>query len=134
MISGYGLRALRSLVALVILCAIVTAGLAGYGLAAADLVTASPQHLAGTVAITPQGRAQITATLSGVSPKLPPADQRWTTERVRTALEVTLESFAFRSTDQPLTTMGVWITTGARILGPLLLALALLAVRNRVKR
>ena len=45
-----------------------------------------------------------------------------------------MESFAFRSTDQPLTTMGVWITTGARILGPLLLALALLAVRNRVKR
>jgi hypothetical protein len=33
-----------------------------------------------------------------------------------------------------VTTFGVWITTAARILGPVLLALALLAVRNRVKR
>jgi uncharacterized protein YjbI with pentapeptide repeats len=134
LISGYGLRALRSLAALAVLGAIVTTALTGFGLAAADLVTASPQHLAGTVTTTPYGQARITATLSGISPQLPPATQRWTAERTRTALEVTLESLAFRSTDQPLTTTGVWITTAARLLGPLLLALALLAVRNRVKR
>jgi hypothetical protein len=72
--------------------------------------------------------------LSGISPQPPPASQRWTSARARAALEVAFESFAFRSTDQPLTTTGVWITTAARILGPVLLALTLLAVRNRVKR
>jgi hypothetical protein len=47
---------------------------------------------------------------------------------------LTLESFAFRNTDQPLTTAGTWTTIAARILGPVLLFLTLLAVRNRVKR
>lgn len=134
LVSGYGLRALRSLAALVIVGLIVTSGLTGWGLAAADLVTAPPQHLVGTVTTTPGKPAQINATLSGISPQLPPASQRWTTERARTALEVTVESFAFRSTDQPLTTTGAWITAAARVLGPVLLALMLLAVRNRVKR
>jgi hypothetical protein len=135
LISGYGLRALRSLVALFILSAIVTTALMGFGLAAADLVTAPPQHLAGTITTTtPHEPAQIRATLNGISPRLPPASQRWTPGRFGTALEITFESFAFRSTDQPLTTTGVWITTAARILGPVLLALTLLAIRNRIKR
>ncbi len=134
LISGYGLRALRSLAALVILGVIITTGLTGWGLVAADLVTAPPQQLAGTITTAPHQRLQIKATLSGISPQLPPASQRWTIERTGTALEVTLESFAFRSTDQPLTTAGAWITTAGRILGPVLLALTLLAVRNRVKR
>jgi hypothetical protein len=90
--------------------------------------------LAGTITTTPPQRAHIKATLSGISPQLPPHTPRWTRERTGTALEVTLESFVFRSTDQPLTTCGVWFTTAARILGPILLALTLLAVRNRVKR
>jgi Pentapeptide repeats (9 copies) len=134
LISGYGLRALRSLAALVILGVIVTTALTGWGLAATALVTAPPQQLAGTVTTTPHKPARINATLRGVSPGLPPSNQRWTRERTGTAVEVALESFAFRSTDQPLTTAGVWATTAARILGPVLLALTLLAVRNRVKR
>jgi hypothetical protein len=134
LISGYGLRALRSLAALVIFGVIVTAGLTGWGVTAADLVTAPPQHLAGTVTTTPHQRVQISATLNGISPQQPPASAAWTIARTQTALEVALESFAFRSTDQPLTTTGVRITTAARILGPVLLALALLAIRNRVKR
>ena len=45
-----------------------------------------------------------------------------------------LESIVFRSTAQPLTVIGNWITIAVRILGTVLLALTLLAVRNRVKR
>ena len=67
-------------------------------------------------------------------PELPAAGRRWTAQRTQTALEVTLDSIAFRTTDQPLTTAGIWITDAARILGPTLLVLALLAVRSRIKR
>jgi uncharacterized protein YjbI with pentapeptide repeats len=133
LISGYGLRALRSLAALVVLGVLVTTTLTGFGLAKSDLVTAPPQRLTGTISSTHKP-ARITAMLGGIVPPLPRASQRWTWGRIRTAGEVTLESLAFRSTDQPLTTAGVWTTTGARILGPILLALTLLAVRNRVKR
>lgn len=130
LISGYGLRALRSLATLVILGVIVTTTLIGWGLAA----TTPPQHLTGTVTTTPHKAARIDATLGATTPQLPSASQRWTRERTRTALEVTLESIVFRSTDQPLTGVGIWTTDAARILGPVLLALALLAARNRVKR
>jgi hypothetical protein len=134
LISGYGLRALRSLGALVIIGLIVTIALIGWGLGATAPITTPPQHLAGTVTTTPHKPAKINAVLSGITPELPLADQRWTSERAGTALEVTLESFVFRSTDQPLTSAGTWTTIIARILGPVLLALSLLAVRNRVKR
>jgi hypothetical protein len=130
LVSGYGLRAIRSLAALVIVGTIVTVALVGWGLAAST----PPQHLTGTITTTRHNPAQIDATLQTTAPELPSASQRWTTQRTRTSLQITLESIAFRSTDEPLTPAGVWITIAARILGPILLALALLAVRNRVKR
>ena len=134
LISGYGLRALRSLAVLIALGVIVTTALTGWGLGAAAPVTTPPQQLTGTVSTTPHKPTQINATLSGITPQLPRADQRWTRQRAQTALEVTLESFAFRSADQPLTAAGTWIAIAARISGPVLLALTLLALRNRVKR
>jgi uncharacterized protein YjbI with pentapeptide repeats len=130
LISGYGLRALRSLAALAILGVIVTTVLTGWGLAA----TAPSQHMAGTVTITPHKPARINATLRGTTPQIPPPSQRWTRERAQTALQITLESIAFRTTTQPVTSVGTWTTIAVRILGPVLLALALLAVRNRIKR
>lgn len=128
LISGYGLRALRSLAMLFVLGVIVTTVLIGWGLAA----TAPTQHLTGTVA--PDNPARIDATLRTAPSPLPPASQRWTGQRTRTALQVTLESIVFRSTNKPLTTTGTWTTIAARILGPVLLVLTLLAVRNRVRR
>jgi hypothetical protein len=134
LVSGYGLRALRSVAALLIVGMIVTIVLTGAGLAATAPVTTLPQQLAGTISLNPDLDARISATLHGMTPRIPPADKRWTGERALTATEVTLESFVFRSTDQPLTTVGTWASIAARILGPILLALTLLAVRNRVKR
>jgi hypothetical protein len=130
LISGYGLRALRSLAALAIVGAIVTTALVGWGLAA----NAPSQQLTGTVTNTLNNPARIDATIHTTPAGLPPASQRWTRNRTRTALQITLESIVFRSTNQPLTTAGTWTTIAARILGPVLLALTLLAVRSRIKR
>ncbi len=130
LISGYGLRALRSLAALLVLGVIVTTALVGWGLAA----TAPPQHLSGTITSRVGNRTRIDATLNTAKPHLPPAGQRWIWQRTWTSTEVTLDSIVFRTTSQPLTTTGTWTTDTARILGPVLLALTLLAVRNRVKR
>lgn len=123
--SGYGLRAWRSFAALAALAVVITVLMTGWGLGAA----AAPQTLHGTTTV-----GRITATLRPTTPQPPPPGQRWTAERVRTSAEITLDAFVFRTTDLPLTPAGAWIEDLARILGPLLLALGLLAVRNRVKR
>ncbi len=106
LISGYGLRALRSLAALLVLGVIVTTALVGWGLAA----TAPPQHLTGTVTSSPGNRTRIDAMLNTVTPRLPPAGQRWTAQRTWTSTEVTLDSIVFRTTSQPLTTAGTQIS------------------------
>jgi hypothetical protein len=106
LISGYGLRALRSLAALAILAVLVTTLLVGWGLASA----APPQNLTGTVTSSAGNHNRIDATLNTATPRLPPAGKRWTGQRAWTAVEVTLDSIVFRATDQPLTTLGSWIT------------------------
>lgn len=130
LISGYGLRALRSLAALAIVGVIVTTALVGWGLAA----DAPSQQLTGTVTNTLNDPARIDATLHTTPAGLPPVSQRWTRNRTRTSLQIALESIVFRSTNQPLTTVGTWTTIAARILGPVLLALTLFAVRSRIRR
>ncbi|WAZ27358.1 hypothetical protein STRCI_005798 [Streptomyces cinnabarinus] len=47
---------------------------------------------------------------------------------------VTFNSVIFRSSGQDLTTAGTYIEMGSRLLEPILLALAVLAVRGRIKR
>jgi hypothetical protein len=53
---------------------------------------------------------------------------------VEKAVQVALGAMVFRDAGQQLTSAGTWIVMVARIGGPLLLALAILAVRARVKR
>ncbi|MFJ3623331.1 hypothetical protein ACIPSH_35110 [Streptomyces iakyrus] len=50
------------------------------------------------------------------------------------ALNVTLNSMVFRSSGQDLTTAGAYIEITSRLVEPALLALAVLAVRGRIKR
>ncbi|WP_174267219.1 hypothetical protein [Streptomyces sp. SLBN-31] len=45
-----------------------------------------------------------------------------------------LNLVVFRSADQDLTTAGTYIEMASRLAEPILLGLAVLAVRNRVKR
>jgi len=54
--------------------------------------------------------------------------------RLSQATLITLNSIVFRAAGQPLTTPGAYIEMVARFTGPALLALAILALRNRVKR
>jgi len=59
---------------------------------------------------------------------------RFTTARTHKAADVVINSVVFRSSGQQLTTVGRYTEMASRFTEPILLALALLAVRGRVKR
>jgi hypothetical protein len=50
------------------------------------------------------------------------------------ATEITLNAVIFRNPDAALTTPGRYLDIVMRILGPILLGLTILAIRNQVKR
>lgn len=131
LVSGYGQRASR---ALAVLAATVTALfvlLTVYGLPQESAV----QQMTGTIPAAVAGQAQQVSLEVRTAPTtLPPPGQRWTAERANRALRIALGSVVFRDTDQRLTPAGVWTVMAGRALGPLLLALAALAIRARVKR
>ncbi|MFF1417998.1 pentapeptide repeat-containing protein [Streptomyces sp. NPDC058280] len=126
LLSGYGLRASRALgwLAAAMLTTIVL--LMGFG-----LPQDSPkQEATGTV---PSGGGKVTFEIDKADPRNPTGD-RFTGERFEKALNVTLNSVVFRSSGQDLTTTGNYIEMISRVTEPVLLGLAVLAVRNRVKR
>ncbi|MER7050074.1 pentapeptide repeat-containing protein [Streptomyces jumonjinensis] len=126
LLSGYGLRAGRALgwLAAAMLGTIVL-------LMAFGLPTSSPkQEATGTV---PAGGGTVTFIIDKQDPKNPTGD-RFTSKRFDKALNVTLNSVVFRSSGQDLTTTGTYIEMASRILEPALLALAVLAIRGRIKR
>lgn len=55
-------------------------------------------------------------------------------KRFDQALNVTLNPVVFRTRGQDLTTSGTYIEMTSRLLEPALLALAVLAIRGRIKR
>jgi hypothetical protein len=63
-----------------------------------------------------------------------PLSQRWTADHAKKAGHVVLNSVVFRSSDQDLTTAGTWIEMFSRFSEPVLLGLAALAARGRIKR
>ncbi|HET8683729.1 MAG TPA: pentapeptide repeat-containing protein [Micromonosporaceae bacterium] len=118
-LSGYGLRATRALVALLIVLALGTAGLATVGFAPSQRVEYHP--VAGATG--PAAYRQVST---------PGSRPGWAA-----AFEYSIDSAtSLLRTPQapPLTPAGRAMEIVIRLLGPLLLGLALLAVRNRVKR
>lgn len=95
LLSGYGQRAGRAVVAIVVLVAVVSVLLLTVGL---------------------------------------PADHVWSWGRVDQSLRIALGAVVFRDAGQTLTSAGAWTVMIARFVGPVLLALGVLAVRARVKR
>jgi hypothetical protein len=63
-----------------------------------------------------------------------PLIERVTTERLEKSLRVVINSVIFRSSGQDLTTTGTYTEMTSRLAEPVLLGLAVLAVRSRVKR
>ncbi|WP_156081298.1 pentapeptide repeat-containing protein [Amycolatopsis vancoresmycina] len=125
LVSGYGQRASRALAALLLLIAVATALLIGFGLP-------GPGPAAQSTTTTAPGRT-VTTTVD-LPAQLPPAGQRWTWSRAGDATRIALGAVVFRDAGQKLTTAGTWVVMVARFFGPVLLALAALAIRARVKR
>ncbi|MEV0774974.1 pentapeptide repeat-containing protein [Streptomyces sp. NPDC050428] len=126
LLSGYGLRASRALgwLALAMMTTILL--LMGFG-----LPQDSPkQEATGTVL---PGGGKVTFEIDKQNPQNPTQD-RFTTKRFEEALSVTLNSVVFRSSGQDLTTAGGYVEMVSRFSEPVLLGLAALAIRGRVKR
>ncbi|CAM5670025.1 hypothetical protein [Streptomyces viridochromogenes] len=90
----------------------------------------SKQTATGTV---PAGGGEVTFEIDNDDPQNPTGN-RFTGECFEKALNVTLNSVAFRSSGQDLTTAGTYSEMSSRRTEPVLLGLAVLAVRNRVRR
>ncbi|MFH8670182.1 hypothetical protein ACH4F3_35665 [Streptomyces anulatus] len=125
-LSGYGLRASLALVWLGSAMLLTIVLLMAFGLAQ----DTPKQTATGTV---PAGGGKVTFEIDKDDPQNPTGD-RFTDERFEKALNVTLNSVVFRSSGQDLTTAGTYIEMTSRLTEPVLLGLAVLAVRNRVKR
>ncbi|MFI8234932.1 pentapeptide repeat-containing protein [Streptomyces sp. NPDC085900] len=126
LLSGYGLRASRALGWLAVAMLATILLLMGVGLA-----QDSPKQQA--TGIVPAGGGKVTFTIDQDDPRNP-TGQRFTGKRFDKALNTTLNSVVFRSSGQDLTTAGTYIEMASRLMEPVLLGLAVLAVRNRVKR
>ncbi|MER5629129.1 pentapeptide repeat-containing protein [Streptomyces nitrosporeus] len=127
--SGYGLRATRVLAWLGAAMTVTIAVMMLWGLPADDPkpLTTGRQVAAGqdiTLTTKTPDPANPTGALAG----------RVTTDRWEKSLRVVINSVVFRSSGQDLTTTGTYTEMASRLAEPLLLGLAALAVRSRVKR
>ena len=127
-LSGYGLRASRSIGWLLTAMAITILLMMGWGLPGSD----PKQQARGKVA--PPGM-ETTLVVDKSDPSLEiPFKERYTSERLEKAGRVVLNSVVFRSSGQDLTPSGTWIEMVSRFTEPVLLGFAALAVRGRIKR
>ncbi|MEV6534890.1 pentapeptide repeat-containing protein [Streptomyces sp. NPDC051639] len=126
LLSGYGLRASRAFTWLILAMLTTILLLMGFGLPQHS----PPQEATGVV---PAGGGRVTFTIDKDDPQNPTGN-RFTGERLDKALTATLNSVVFRSSGQDLTTAGTYIEMTSRLLEPALLALAVLAIRGRIKR
>jgi hypothetical protein len=128
-LSGYGLRAMRALGWLVAAMAVTMLVLMMWGLPADD---PKPQTTGRQVT----AGQDLTLTTDTPKPRNPtgPLHARLSTDRFEKSLRVVINSVVFRSSGQNLTTTGTYAEMASRITEPVLLALAVLAIRSRVKR
>jgi Pentapeptide repeats (9 copies) len=117
LVSGYALRAWRALAALAMVIVV-----AGIGLALWGFPSAAPTFR--PAAVGPDGALVYREQPPDPPPEL--ADAIRLSARSATAL--------LRGPDRVLTPVGEWLDMGLRFIGPLLLGLAVLSVRGRVRR
>jgi uncharacterized protein YjbI with pentapeptide repeats len=125
-LSGYGLRASRALTWLGLAMTATVLAMVLWGLPTSDPKPQTNGTLTGqNIALTTDNPDPV---LTG-SPHT-----RLTGKRAEKATRVVLNSVVFRSSGQNLTTAGTYIEMTSRFLEPVLLGLAALAIRGRVKR
>ncbi|WP_238432096.1 pentapeptide repeat-containing protein [Streptomyces cavernae] len=125
LISGYGLRASRALGWLLAAMVGTVLLLMGWGLPIHDPAPATRDALSrGKTAFDSTPEAVLTGGW----------DERMTWTRAEKANRVAVNAVVFRSSGENLTTAGTYIERASRLLEPTLLALAVLAVRGRIKR
>ncbi|MFF7705381.1 pentapeptide repeat-containing protein [Streptomyces lydicus] len=127
-LSGYGLRASRALTWLLASMAATVLVMMLWGLPQYD-----PKPTSLGTFTSPHRIAISTVTPDPVNPT-GPYHERLSTGRFEKSLRLVINSVVFRSSGQQLTTVGTYCEMAARLTEPVLLGLALLAVRNRVKR
>ncbi|WP_326662858.1 pentapeptide repeat-containing protein [Streptomyces sp. NBC_00385] len=126
-LSGYGLRATRTLMWLLLAMAGTLLVMMLWGLAIDDPKPVSAGKVTG------QDIRLTTDTPDPVNPT-GPLHERISTERFEKGLHVVINSVVFRSSDQNLTTTGTYTEMFSRLTEPVLLGVTALAIRNRVKR
>ncbi|MFF3249106.1 pentapeptide repeat-containing protein [Streptomyces sp. NPDC002870] len=126
-VSGYGLRASRALAWLLVAMLTTMMLMMLWGVAKDDPKPESK----GTV----KGQ-QIALTTDKPDPVNPDGSlaSRVSTDRFEKSARVVINSVVFRSSGQDLTTAGTYTEMVSRLVEPVLLGLAVLAVRGRVKR
>ncbi|MER6268323.1 pentapeptide repeat-containing protein [Streptomyces sp900105755] len=126
LLSGYGLRASRALTWLALAMMATILLMMGFGLPQEN----PKQSAYGTI---PAGGGKAVFEINEEAPRNPTSD-RFTGGRFDKALSTTLNSVVFRSSGQDLTTAGGYIDMASRFTEPVLMGLAVLAIRGRVKR
>lgn len=127
-LSGYGLRASRALTWLLASMIATVLVMMLWGLPQYDPKPTSLGTFTG-----PRRIAIATVTPDPVNPN-GPYHERLSAERFEKSLRLVINSVVFRSSGQNLTTIGTYSEMASRLTEPVLLGLALLAIRNRVKR
>lgn len=125
--SGYGLRATRALGWLLLAITGTMLAMMLWGLPQHDTSSLSTGTLIG------HRIAMVTENPDPENPGGPPGD-RLNTGRFEKSLRVVVNSVIFRSSGQDLTTVGTYTEMASRPTEPVLLGLAVLAVRGRIKR
>ncbi|MGA4803607.1 pentapeptide repeat-containing protein [Streptomyces lavendulocolor] len=126
-VSGYGLRASRALGWLLGSMAATVLVMMLWGLPQGDPKPATTGRLSGTdISLTTDKPDSLNPT--------GPLSSRLTAERWEKSLRVVVNSVVFRSSGQDLTTTGTYTEMASRLAEPVLLGLAVLAIRGRVKR
>jgi hypothetical protein len=126
-LSGYGLRATRALGWLLLAVTLTMLTMMLWGLPQRD----TPSLSTGT--LTGHRITMITDSPDPQNPTGPPAD-RLASGRFEKSLRVVVNSVIFRSSGQDLTTTGTYTEMASRLTEPVLLGLAVLAIRGRIKR
>jgi uncharacterized protein YjbI with pentapeptide repeats len=126
-LSGYGLRALRALGWLLTSMVATLLVMIVWGLPAEDAKATYSGSLRGD---------EIRIEAIDPAPRNPDGTiaERFSSSRFEKSLRVVINSVIFRSSQQSLTTVGTYTEMTSRLVEPLFLGLAVLAVRGRVKR